>query len=105
MSLPNSVKGCSAWLDLGVLSLEDPPSETEDGAPADPNALCADRVSGVSALGSTTTTGLGKPYFVANSKSRSSCAGTAIIAPVPYSIRTKLPTQMGGFSLLKGLMA
>src|SRR5882762_6146492 len=104
MSLPDSVKGCSAWLDLGVLSLEDPPSETEGGAPADPNAV-SDLVSGVGTLGCTTTAGLGKPYFVANSKSRSSCAGTAMIAPVPYSMRTKLPTQMGSFSLLNGLMA
>ena len=31
---------------------------------------------------------MGKEYFCANSKSRSSCAGTLITAPVPYSIST-----------------
>ena len=30
------------------------------------------------------TTGTGSPYLFANSKSRSSCAGTPITAPVPY---------------------
>src|SRR5271168_2013752 len=52
-----------------------------------------------------TTTGFGKLYFVANSKSRWSWAGTAMMAPVPYSIRTKLPTQIGSCELLKGLTA
>ena len=44
-------------------------------------------------------------YLVANSKSRSSCAGTHITAPVPYSISTKFPTQIGIFSPLNGLRA
>ena len=30
-----------------------------------------------------TTRRIGRPYLVANSKSRSSCAGTAMMAPVP----------------------
>ena len=37
----------------------------------------------------------GMPYLRQNSKSRWSWAGTAMIAPVPYSISTKLPTQIG----------
>ena len=40
-------------------------------------------------------TAIGRPYFRANSKSRSSCAGTPITAPVPYSPSTKLATQIG----------
>ena len=51
------------------------------------------------------TTRMGKPYFFANSKSRWSWAGTDMIAPVPYSISTKLPTQTGTFSLFSGLTA
>ena len=35
-----------------------------------------------------TTSRIGRPNWVANSKSRLSCAGTAMMAPVPYSIRT-----------------
>jgi hypothetical protein len=31
---------------------------------------------------------ISSPYACANAKSRSSCAGTAMIAPVPYSIST-----------------
>ena len=42
-----------------------------------------------------TTTLIGRLYFRANSKSRWSCAGTAITAPVPYSTSTKLATQIG----------
>ena len=34
------------------------------------------------------TARIGRPCARANPKSRSSCAGTAMIAPVPYSIRT-----------------
>ena len=34
------------------------------------------------------TTSIGRLYFLANSKSLWSCAGTAITAPVPYSIKT-----------------
>src|SRR6266851_8361614 len=52
-----------------------------------------------------TTTRTGNPYFWQNSRSRWSCAGTAMIAPVPYSISTKFPTQIGVFSLLNGLIA
>ena len=36
------------------------------------------------------TTLMGISYFRANSKSRWSWAGTAMTAPVPYSMRTKL---------------
>ena len=35
-----------------------------------------------------TTTRIGTPWARANSKSRWSCAGTPITAPVPYSIST-----------------
>ncbi len=35
-----------------------------------------------------TTGRIGRPYFWANSKSRWSCAGTPMTAPVPYSIST-----------------
>ena len=47
-------------------------------------------VSGESASspGPATTRTIGNPNRVANSKSRSSCPGTAMMAPVPYSIRT-----------------
>ena len=34
------------------------------------------------------TTFTGIPYLRANSRSRWSCAGTAMTAPVPYSITT-----------------
>ena len=52
-----------------------------------------------------TTTRIGSAYFRANSKSRSSCAGTAITAPVPYSPSTKLATQTGTCSPVNGLTA
>jgi len=39
-----------------------------------------------------TTTRTGSPYMRANSKSRWSCAGTAMTAPAPYSMRTKFAT-------------
>ncbi len=52
-----------------------------------------------------TTTRIGSSYFRANSKSRSSCAGTAITAPVPYSPSTKLATQTGTCSPVNGLTA
>ena len=54
------------------------PSPWADGLPP---PLCA------SPAGSTTRT-IGSPNFRANSKSRSSCPGTAMMAPVPYSIST-----------------
>ena len=41
-----------------------------------------------SAPGGWITTRTGSPCCRANAKSRSSCAGTAMIAPVPYSIST-----------------
>ncbi len=34
------------------------------------------------------TSRIGSPYFFAKAKSRSSCAGTAMIAPVPYVTST-----------------
>ena len=52
-----------------------------------------------------TTTRIGSAYLRANSKSRSSCAGTAITAPVPYSPSTKLATQTGTCSPVNGLTA
>jgi len=51
------------------------------------------------------TTRMGSPYFLAKSKSRWSWAGTAMMAPVPYSMRTKLATQMGMRSCVMGLTA
>ena len=56
-----------------------------------------------SALGATTT-GMGRLYLVANSKSRWSPQGQPKMAPVPYSMRTKLAIQMGKASPLNGLM-
>jgi hypothetical protein len=38
--------------------------------------------------GQSITRRISRPNFSANSKSRSSWAGTAMIAPVPYSIST-----------------
>ena len=38
--------------------------------------------------GAITTCRMGRPYFTANSWSRSSWAGTAMMAPVPYSMST-----------------
>ena len=61
-------------------------------------------VSGSPASGCTTM-GFGRLYFIANSKSRWSCAGTAMIAPVPYSSSTKFPTQMGTFAPPNGFRA
>ncbi len=51
------------------------------------------------------TTSMGSEYFRANSKSRWSCAGTAITAPVPYSPSTKLATQSGTARPVNGLTA
>ena len=51
------------------------------------------------------TTRMGRPYFRANSKSRVSCAGTDMMAPVPYPVSTKLPTQIGIRSPLNGFVA
>ena len=51
------------------------------------------------------TTRTGSPYFRANSKSRWSCAGTAITAPVPYSPSTKFATQIGTCWPVKGFTA
>ena len=48
---------------------------------------------------------MGIENFLANSKSRSSCAGTAITAPVPYEAITKFPLQMGILSPVSGCMA
>src|SRR6185437_8500461 len=52
-----------------------------------------------------TTIFTGRRYFCANSKSRSSCAGTHITAPVPYSASTKFATQIGTRSPEKGFRA
>ena len=51
------------------------------------------------------TTRMGSAYLRANSKSRSSCAGTAMTAPVPYSPSTKFATQIGTCSPVNGLIA
>lgn len=48
---------------------------------------------------------IGRPYLIANSKSLWSWAGTLIIAPVPYSINTKLAIHTGSFSPLMGFNA
>ncbi len=48
---------------------------------------------------------MGNPYVFANSKSLWSWAGTDMIAPVPYSMRTKFPIYMGILSLFKGFIA
>jgi len=53
--------------------------------------------------GLSITSLMAMPYFFAKAKSRVSCAGTAMIAPVPYSMRTKFPTKSGTRSPLKGL--
>ena len=60
--------------------------------------------SGASPVGWITTL-TGRSYLRANSKSRWSWAGTAMIAPVPYSARTKLAIQIGTGSPVKGLTA
>src|SRR5437667_12130920 len=72
----------------GRVDIEDPTSNPEGAA-------------SVESRGATTVR-MGRSYFLQNSKSRSSCAGTAITAPVPYSSSTKFPTQIGSFSPLKG---
>ena len=61
--------------------------------------------SGTSPPAGATTTRIGSRYFRANSKSRSSWAGTAMTAPVPYSPSTKLATQIGTCSPLNGFIA
>ena len=48
---------------------------------------------------------IGRSYLFANSKSRSSCPGTAITAPVPYEAITKLPIQIGTHSPVRGWIA
>src|ERR1043166_1831492 len=61
--------------------------------------------AGLSSDDAATTVRIGSLYFLQNSKSRSSCAGTAMIAPFPYSSNTKFPTQIGSLSPLKGFIA
>ena len=78
-------EGFGRWL----LRHRRPRREPGVGAPAD--AASSDRDG-------ATTARMGRLYFLQNSKSRSSCAGTAMMAPVPYSSSTKFPTQMGSFS-------
>ena len=57
------------------------------------SSYAAVRLSALSSCpGGWITTWMGKSYFWANSKSRWSWAGTAITAPVPYSMSTKLAT-------------
>jgi hypothetical protein len=51
------------------------------------------------------TTWTGSRYFRANAKSRSSCAGTAITAPVPYSTSTKFATHTGTRAPVSGFSA
>ena len=45
--------------------------------------------------GPTITSTSSRSYCLANSKSRWSWVGTAITAPVPYSMSTKLATNTG----------
>ena len=45
--------------------------------------MYADSTASLSVPGAATTRRIGSPNFTANSKSRSSWAGTAMIAPVP----------------------
>ena len=47
----------------------------------------------------------GRPNSRANSKSLWSWAGTAMMAPVPYSARTKLLTNTGTFWSVRGFSA
>src|SRR6266705_3954361 len=89
MLTPYSVKAS-----VGSLAdIEDPDAKPVSGIPADTDSIDRD---------GATTARMGRLYFLQNSKSRSSCAGTAMTAPVPYSSRTKFPTQIGRFSSLKG---
>jgi hypothetical protein len=69
------------------------------------SSLNVNGTSGVSPAAVLTTTRIGRLYWFANSKSRSSCAGTAMSAPVPYCGRTKLPSQIGISSFVNGLIA
>src|SRR5882724_567561 len=78
---PYSVKASAG----GVADIKPADAEPASGAPAD---IVADAEDGA------TTWRMGRLYFLQNSKSRSSWAGTAMMAPVPYSSRTKLPTQI-----------
>ena len=54
-------------------------------APAGPSTAPPERTTGW----------IGSAYFFAKAKSRSSCAGTLMIAPVPTSMRTKFAAQIG----------
>ncbi len=56
----------------------------------------------IDAFGLSMTSFTGMPYFFAKAKSLVSWAGTAMMAPVPYSIRTKFPTNRGTVSPVKG---
>src|SRR5229473_8364876 len=92
MLTPYSVKAS-----VGTLAdIEDPDAKPVSGVPANTDSIDRD---------GATTARMGRLYFLQNSKSRSSCAGTAMMAPVPYSSSTKFPTQMGSFSPLKGFTA
>src|SRR5882724_1261454 len=84
MLIPLPVNGSAG----ACTDIEDPLSKPDGGA--------------AFASSAATTVRIGRLYFLQNSKSRSSCAGTAITAPVPYSSSTKFPTQIGSFSPLKG---
>ncbi len=74
-------------------------------APYSTNALSTEGISGFWGSSGWTTQRIGRPYFLANSKSRWSCAGTLITAPVPYPASTKFATHTGTCSPVKGFRA
>ena len=86
---PYSVNGIGCSTENSSLTKPMPPEPVPDAS-----ASARSRSMSASAFASNfarspaeglgiTTGRIGRPYLVANSKSRSSCAGTAMIAPVP----------------------
>ena len=94
---------------MSMASVDQRPSYSPDATTLPGSSLAAVIVAASSGTAPSPsgciTTRIGSEYFLANSKSRWSCAGTAITAPVPYSPSTKLATQMGTCSPVNGLIA
>ncbi len=71
------------WMPSGTCVPSNGPLCTITPGPSYASVMSSERIS---SSGGWMTTLIGRPYSFANSKSRWSCAGTAITAPVPYSI-------------------
>jgi hypothetical protein len=86
--MPYSVNGIGCSTQNSSKNPKPPEPAPEASASARARSISASTFASMLAISSTggigiTTGRIGRPYFVANSWSRSSCAGTAMMAPVP----------------------